>query len=312
MVSLKGLKYKLAHQRDALMASLEEWRYSNLFREILTTEKASQLLGELVAAGRPAAVGRMGRTEARILGQWQYRKGNYSRKNFKQAHAFAGVFPVDHRGLSAFAEIYLRGIEALDVLAFWPTEYQAKIAGGLDPRPHLIQRLDLEPFLSATPWSKQLQGKKVLVVHPFKESILRQYQRSRQHLFADADVLPEFDLEVIRAPQCMAGQTAGFSSWSEAFGWLKEQVRQADFDIAIIGCGAFGLPLAAACKQMGRIGLHTAGATQLLFGIYGDRWLKDASYQHLFNDHWIRPDGADLLLAQIKGQVDEECYKDYF
>ena len=312
MFSLKDFKYKLAHKRDAVMASLDERRYSSLFREILTADKASQLLNGLVEAGRPAAVGRMGRTEARILGEWKYRNSKYSLKNFKQAHVFAGIFPVDKQGLSAFSEIYLRGIEALDVLAIWPTEYQAKIADGLYPRPSFIQRLDLEPFLSANPWSSQLQGKKVLVVHPFKDSILRQYHLSRQNLFADASVLPDFDIEVIRAPQCMAGQTAGFSSWSEAFYWLKDQVSRADFDIAIIGCGAFGLPLAAACKQMGRIGLHTAGVTQLLFGIYGDRWIKDASYQHLFNEKWIRPDGADLLPANIKSQVDEECYKDYF
>ena len=312
MFSLKDLKRRAAHKRDALMASLERRRYPHLFRQILSADRASQLLNELVSAGRPAAVGRMGRTEARILGECQYRNRSYSRKNIKQAHVFAGIFPVDEEGLSAFSEVYLRGIESLDVLAFWPTEYQARLANELDPCPHLIERLDLEPFLSANPWSRQLEGKKVLVVHPFKDSILRQYHLSRQKLFSDSQVLPDFDLEVIRAPQCVAGQTAGFSSWSEAFYWLKDQVKQADFDVAIIGCGAFGLPLAAACKAMGRIGLHTAGATQLLFGINGDRWIKDPSYQHLFNDLWIRPDGAELLPVNTKSKVDEECYKDYF
>jgi len=43
------------------------------------------------------------------------------------------------------------------------------------------------------------------------------------------------------------------------------------FDVALIGAGAI-LPFAAFVKSRGRIGIHTGGPTQILFGILGRRW----------------------------------------
>lgn len=300
------LKRDLAHKRDHLIAACDKKRFSHVFNSILDAPSASQRLNELIAAGNPLAVGRMGRTEARIVGEWRYRGSRYSRKSLNQSHENAGIFPVDVATLSRFSEIYWNGIEGLDVLAFWPTEFQAKIVNDLKVCPALINRLDLEPFLSGNPWSSQLKGKRVLVVHPFKESILNQYHFFRENLFVDSNVLPLFELEVIRAPQCLAGRTEGFQSWSDAFCWLKAQVEATKFDIAIIGCGAFGLPLATFCKGIGRIGIHMAGTTQLLFGIKGKRWLGGAEYQSLFNDYWIRPSGSELFPGV--SLVDDACY----
>jgi hypothetical protein len=300
------LKRDLAHRRDNLIAACDERRFSHIFNSILDAPIASQRLNELIAAGNPLAVGRMGRTEARIVGEWRYRGSRYSRKSLKQSHEYSGIFPVDAATLSRFSEIYWNGIEGLDVLAFWSTEFQAKIVNELKVCPELINRLDLEPFLFGNPWSSQLKGKRVLVVHPFKDSILSQYHFSREKLFVDSNVLPIFELEVIRAPQCLAGKTEGFESWCDAFYWLKAQVECKKFDIAIIGCGAFGLPLATFCKEIGRIGIHMAGATQLLFGIKGKRWLGGTEYQSLFNDHWIRPSGSELF--PDVSLVDDACY----
>jgi hypothetical protein len=39
-----------------------------------------------------------------------------------------------------------------------------------------------------------------------------------------------------------------------------------DFDIAIIGCGAYSFPLAANVKRIGKNSVHLGGASQLLFG----------------------------------------------
>ena len=285
----RRLKRDLAHKRDHFIAACDKRRFSHVFNSILDAPIASQRLNELIATGNPLAVGRMGRTEARIVGEWRYRKSNYSRKSLKQSHEYSGIFPVDAATLSRFSEIYWNGIEGLDVLAFWSTEFQAKIVNDLKVCPALINRLDLEPFLSGNPWSSQLKG-----------------NFFREMLFVDSNVLPFFELEVIRAPQCLAGQTEDFESWCDAFSWLKTQVEATKFDIAIIGCGAFGLPLATFCKGIDRIGIHMAGATQLLFGIKGKRWLGGAEYQSLFNDYWIRPSGSELFPGV--SLVDDACY----
>lgn len=42
---------------------------------------------------------------------------------------------------------------------------------------------------------------------------------------------------------------------------MEDKIKQIDFDVCIIGCGAYGLPLAAFVKRMGKQAIHLAGGT---------------------------------------------------
>ena len=300
------IKPRLAHARDQVWAEGDRIRYPRVFRSILSHSDAAEMIRDRLLAPTPLAIARMGRTEGRILGEWKFRRSRYSSKSYYQAHRYSGVFPVNPDLLDAFAGCYGAALSELDLLAFWPTEFQAKLVARLESRPHLVDRLDLEPFLSPNPWSIALAGRRVLVVHPFRETILSQYENQRANLFADPRVLPGFELQVIPAPQCAGGRTEGFANWFEAYHSLEEKVLAADFDVAIIGCGAFGLPLAAAIKRSGAKAIHMGGVTQVLFGVTGRRWLDVPMYQHLFNEYWTRPTGTDVV--QGREQVDSACY----
>ena len=70
-------------------------------------------------------------------------------------------------------------------------------------------------------------------------------------------------------------------------------MSQRVFDVAIIGAGAWGVPLASHAKALGRVGIHLGGATQLLFGIRGARWDNHSIIRALYNDAWVRPGVAD-------------------
>lgn len=48
---------------------------------------------------------------------------------------------------------------------------------------------------------------------------------------------------------------------------MKDEIDKQDYDIALIGCGAYGFPLAAHIKRSGKKAIHLGGALQLLFGI---------------------------------------------
>ena len=78
-------------------------------------------------------------------------------------------------------------------------------------------RLYFEPWSSPEkPWSAALKGKKVLVIHPFKETIERQYKR-REEIFPGTDILPEFELITLKAVQTVAGEKDNrFSTWFDA------------------------------------------------------------------------------------------------
>lgn len=141
----------------------------------------------------------------------------------------------------------------------------------------------------------------MLVVHPFKDSIQRQYDR-RQSLFNNPDVLPEFDLKVIRAVQSAAGESPEYRDWFEALDSMCEAIRGTDFDVALIGAGAYGMPLGAFVKRLGKQAFHLGGITQLLFGIKGRRW-DDCG---LYNEHWVRPLPGEV--PKLATRVEGGCY----
>ena len=174
----------------------------------------------------------------------------------------------------------------------------------------------LYPFWVDRPWTLALKGKKVLVVHPFAETIRSQYNR-RKYIFDNPDILPEYELKTLRAVQSNAGNDVPFRDWFEALKWMEEEIAKIDFDFCILGCGAYGLPLAAAVKRMGKKAIHIGGGTQLLFGIKGRRWDNDAyhwknlpqlntSYSSLYNDYWVRPSQSETPKAAKN--VEGACY----
>jgi len=228
-----------------------------------------------------------------------------------------GFFPVDDEHLMRFAELMLEDFPLIDVLGTWLQEMPLNnILGswlaGVDvrmkpyfPEAKIVPLQDLEPYYHSDPWSQVLKGKKVLVIHPFETSIRNQYSQ-RQYLFRNPGVLPEFNLLTLKAVQSIAGNPVEFTSWFDALDRMCVQVERMDFDVAIIGAGAYGLPLAAFVKRMGKKAIHLGGATQILFGIRGLRWDQWEFFQQLYNEYWVRPLPEEI---PVKYQsVEGGCY----
>lgn len=83
---------------------------------------------------------------------------------------------------------------------------------------------------------------------------------------------------------------------------MKKHLKNIDFDIALIGAGAYGLFLADYCKQLGKIGIHIGGNVQLMFGIKGKRW----DNQNLYNESWVRP--SDEEKPDGFENIEDGCY----
>jgi len=268
---------------------LERVRYGRLWRSLISPSQTNQQIQSLLEGDLPALVSRIGHTEGRIVGEWLFRGGHHGQLTHKQAHQNAGIFPVEGSLLTRFSEIYSAALGEVDLLGFWQTSYQARWLASLPKRPLLAPLESLEPYFHPQPWSSALAGRRVLVVHPFVESITSQYLQHRHDLFANPAILPEFELEVVAPPQTLAPATGGYVDWEQAFEGLKAQVLERSFDVALLGCGAYGLPLGAAIKRHGRQAIHLGGSLQLLFGIRGRRWDAFPAYQPFFNDAWVRP-----------------------
>ena len=107
----------------------------------------------------------------------------------------------------------------------------------------------------------------------------------------------------------IAGEKTEFKTWFDALDFMKKQMDQTDYDIALIGCGAYGMHLAAHAKRMGKKSFHLGGTLQLLFGIIGKRWEIDRSiyqYKQFFNEHWTRPMNEEK--PENSHLIEDGCY----
>lgn len=212
----------------------------------------------------------------------------------------AGFFPPTEDNLSRFGALILKDTEQLDILGSW-LQNEIKLGNRLD-NVTKVALTDIEPSHTDNPWTQWLEGKKVLVVHPFADTIKHQYENNRSRIYSNKKILPEFArLDVIRAVQSIGGSTI-YKNWFEALEWMKSEIDKVNFDICLIGCGAYGFPLAAHVKRVGKKAIHWGGSLQLLFGIKGKRWDND----NLYNEYWTRPFETDIISSL--SAVENGCY----
>lgn len=294
-------------------------------------DKVSDMIYELLNSGKPCMIARYGAFELSTVvnylgikqGQQSYLKyiqGKsldwwWNERLLQHMHTNAGFFPPTKEKIVQFCELMLEDSKQVDILGSWmnlDVQLNSYLSGV--KRVHL--RL-LEPFWGSKSWSRALKGRRVVVVHPFVDDIMSQYER-RNNLFIQENTLPKFDsLRVIKAVQSAGGTDSCFKDWFEALEHMKSEIDREDYDICLIGCGAYGFPLAAHVKRSGKQAIHMGGALQLLFGIRGNRWddpnygvkewgIPRGSYSNLVNDYWVRPNMA----AKPKNaeQVEGACY----
>lgn len=133
-------------------------------------------------------------------------------------------------------------------------------------------------------------------MHPFASSLKHQYKR-KELLFENKKYLPDFHLETYRPVQVVSNKDNRFETWWDALHFMEAEIEAIGFDIALLGCGAFGHPLCSHIKKMGRKAVYMGGDLQMMFGIYGTRW----EGHPLLNSNWIRPLEDDLPVGNTSG-----------
>ncbi|MBU8854011.1 hypothetical protein BGM24_18700 [Bacillus sp. FJAT-26377] len=252
----------------------------------------------------PFLVSRIGSVELSALHN-QYKKRNWKVSVKKAMENNAGFFPATDNNLEEFCNIYNRDISTIDILGIWYNEGESEIYNKYNFHKKVTELRNLEPYYSQEPWSASLKGKKVLVIHPFALTIGKQYE-NRKEIFQNSNILPEFNLITMKAVQTISNTPTEFKDWFDALDYMKQQINSIDFDVAIIGAGAYGLPLGAYIKQKKKVAIHLGGATQILFGIKGSRWDNHPIISKFYNEHWSRP--SDVEKPEGFKQVEKGCY----
>lgn len=284
---------------------------------VYQNDEGSQLIRCLLLRDRPCLVARFGWNELEttlfFLKKSDSRKIVFPDWLKKAMGEVAGFFPADDSSLARFAsesiEILRKDIDILGVATSRGDEILVR-RYGQELRPVQFGCIGDGVAFLKKPWTIALEGKKVLVIHPFENSIRAQYEK-RELLFHNKNVLPAFTLLTFK-PWQSAGNGAEavpFETWFEALEDMCGRIGKIDFDIALIGAGAYGMFLGAYCKSIGKKAVHVGGALQLLFGIKGARWEKDyplSFREKLFNRHWINPSEEERPPGMEK--IEGACY----
>lgn len=289
----------------------------------VTGQNASDLIKEYLLSNKPFMISRFGGNELQCLANYHFIKGSkikniinlligvpYFRKFrshiLEDMQNGAGFFPSTPENASKFSQLSINDLQHIDILASW-LSHEKFFFKYFRKGFKTIHLEDLPPFNHENPWSEALAGKNVLVIHPFAKTIEKQYVK-RHDLFKDKRVLPNFNLITYQSVQSIAGNSTKYSTWFEALEEMKKDISQIHFDVAILGCGAYGMPLAAHIKQIGKQAIHLGGVTQCFFGIMGKRWeTPPYNYQNdFYNDWWVRPDTTEIPAKA--DSVEGGCY----
>lgn len=221
----------------------------------------------------------------------------------------AGVYPQTEQARVDYINVIVDSLPNIDSLALWSMfnqDFESRFIKKYSPSCELIDLQSIEPFYSGSPWSEHLEGKNVLVISPFVNSIEKQYSK-REYIWKDARVLPAFNLLTLKHPHSPGiDKPSEHTSWLDMIQHYKALMDSIDYDIVLTGTGASSLPLIAHARANGKKGVHLGGPLQLLFGIKGSRWDNGPIGKYFYNEHWTRP-SSDEVPEKYK-TIEGGCY----
>lgn len=265
-------------------------------------ETEENLVTALLRRPMPCAMGKIGTTELMGL-EYGYRwfqppwpPAASWRRPAQRLHDCSGVYPVSREVFYRWTETYAAAVASLDLVAQWQppgnylTVFEERLLEHLAPsasRAGLAYVHVLRPRMA---WLDILPEYRWLVIHPFPQTIHQQLPHLGNLGVFSATTLPHLeqraaDTVLLPCPQFSYMVPPTHQDWFETLEALKRRMAQVKFDLALVGAGAWSLPLVAHAKAIGKKAMHLGGSLQLLFGIKGARFDSWGVY----NDAWIRP-----------------------
>lgn len=218
----------------------------------------------------------------------------------QNAVSYAGLFPADVEFYARYGKIFADSVCALDVIGISSTEDTGieldlvKHFGLTNP---LTRNSNLHPDRSipddsANCYLPYFRGKRILIVNPFGKLLAARATRETFEGVWRASGKPFFEpaqVEGLEFPYGFAHETwTRYPSTLELQRKVEAEIERRDFDVALIGAGGMGIPLAAHVKRMGKVALVLGGHLQLIFGVKGKRWHDRPEWRDVyFNEWWI-------------------------
>ena len=107
-----------------------------------------------------------------------------------------------------------------------------------------------------------------------------------------------------------SGGNAIHTNWVETFDIMCKDISHLEFDIALLGCGGYGLPLCDFIHtKMNKSAIYVGGGLQLLFGVMGARWENWDDWKKIIAENdtkFIRPSGSEIFANNVR--IEDACY----
>jgi hypothetical protein len=281
---------------------------------LYTLEDSNHRLIECVQKGEPFFISRISDNISKVsLNYLQGATPHPQRIGLMQTHD--GIYCTSESDVDLYARLYNKGILSSTYISCFDGLYSAeqntylKRKGadlGLDFRV-------LEPFYlldaGIRPWTHELLGKKVLIIHPFVETFQEQMRKGFS-FFEDRSIfLPGQELVYYKAFNTLANNRI-HKNWFETFSIMCKEIKALDFDVALLGCGGYGIPLCSFINgSLKKSAVYVGGGLQLLFGVGGKRWLNQPLIKReseRAGSLWTRPSEAETIVGNT--MIEGGCY----
>ena len=277
----------------------------------ITLKHSNDGLINMINSGKKILISRMGEETGGLAILSQFNKlpdGIKLHEIITLVTTYAGIYSKDSKDYKDYAELYFQILLNSSAISYFPPNisqlrsYTEVNFFNNFPNIPPLHNETLEPYYAImdgiTPWTHSLIDKKVLIVHPFVESFQNQLKNTFE-IFPGKPIFLENQKFVFYKPYNTAAGNHIHKNWKETFQKMCSEIAVLDFDIALLGCGGYGIPLSGFIyDSLGKSAIYVGGGLQLLFGVMGERWNSTDMWKDIIKENdckFIRPSKNENL-----------------
>ena len=209
-----------------------------------------------------------------------------------------GVFPSTPEFLPYFTSWYLTQIQQANILGLMGAKREEKIITNLNIHSQFTHYQTMEPDRSIPEITNNcylplFENKKILLISPYAKFIQSRAQKEvyenawkiiGKSWFNPANVM---SLEIPYSYFSAKQTHEKFGDSITLYKSICDQINCYEYDVALIGAGALGIPIANHIKHQGKVGISLGGHLQVTFGVAGARWRRDPEWRAYLNETWV-------------------------
>lgn len=214
----------------------------------------------------------------------------------------AGVSITSRSSMKLYALQYYDAFENCDIYTGWSKNHEDNVYSGLNVSQDYIQNemykdkkkiwahaLDVFEYINYTPWTLALEGKRLLIISSFVESF--KSKLGVLDKIYDREIFKNNTFVFLKPPMLNGSNPS--KEWHielEKFSLEIDKLRD-EYDVALVSAGGLGNLICNHIYNSGKQSIYTGAVLQMMFGVYGNRWLTERSsiMKMFLNTHWSRP-----------------------